>query len=202
MRGGHVSCSSSVKGELKLQSRQSDDVAEGCGGAPTEFLYSPLRSSFSTMTGRREPRDPTQPIRRACDGLSVKRLRHMRTRASLKIASVIQPGRRWDSPTKLTSPNLSAHFLRKIMGSSRWKVAAAAFLVIVGSLLPVDADEHEHTVRQRGRLKRGSRGNNGRLCNLLTVAATASRTQENTITGTTGCMARTVAFIHRHTTSY
>ncbi|KAG7999948.1 Transmembrane 9 superfamily member 3 [Nibea albiflora] len=26
-----------------------------------------------------------------------------------------------------------------------WKVAAAAFLVIVGSLLPVDADEHEHT---------------------------------------------------------
>lgn len=35
------------------------------------------------------------------------------------------------------------------MGSSRWKVAAAAFLAIVGSLLPVDADEHEHTVRQR-----------------------------------------------------
>ncbi|XP_042290041.1 transmembrane 9 superfamily member 3 isoform X1 [Thunnus albacares] len=30
------------------------------------------------------------------------------------------------------------------MGSSRWKVAAA-FLAIVGSLLNVDADEHEHT---------------------------------------------------------
>lgn len=28
----------------------------------------------------------------------------MRTRASLKIASVIQPGRRWDSPPQLTSP--------------------------------------------------------------------------------------------------
>lgn len=35
------------------------------------------------------------------------------------------------------------------MGSSRWKVAAAAFLAIFGSLLPVDADEHEHTVRRR-----------------------------------------------------
>lgn len=34
------------------------------------------------------------------------------------------------------------------MGSSRWKVAAVAFLAIVGSLIPVDADEHEHTVRQ------------------------------------------------------
>ena len=34
------------------------------------------------------------------------------------------------------------------MGSSRWKVAAVAILVIAGSLLPVDADEHEHTVRQ------------------------------------------------------
>lgn len=35
------------------------------------------------------------------------------------------------------------------MGSSRWKVAATALLAILGSLLPVDADEHEHTVRQR-----------------------------------------------------
>lgn len=34
------------------------------------------------------------------------------------------------------------------MGSSRWKVAAAVYLAILGSLLPVDADEHEHTVRR------------------------------------------------------
>lgn len=85
MRGDHVSCSSSVKGELKLQSWQSDDVAEGCGVAPSEFIYSPLHPSFSIMTGRHEPRDPIQPIRRACDGPFVKRLRHMRTRASLKL---------------------------------------------------------------------------------------------------------------------
>lgn len=84
-----------------------------------------------------------------------------------KIASVIQPGRRWDSPTKLTSPISLYSYSEKGMGSSRWKVAAAAFLAIVGSLLSVDADEHEHTVRrrlERGRLKRGSLESNGRLC--------------------------------------
>lgn len=44
----------------------------------------------------------------------------------------------------------------------------AAFVAIVGSLLPVHADEHEHTVRQRlrGRLKKGSLENNGRLCSV------------------------------------
>lgn len=35
------------------------------------------------------------------------------------------------------------------MASSRWKVAAAALLAFAGSLLRVDADEHEHTVRRR-----------------------------------------------------
>lgn len=42
----------------------------------------------------------------------------------------------------------------------------AAVLTIAGSLLPVDADEHEHTVRRalRGRLNPGSLGDNGRLC--------------------------------------
>lgn len=68
------------------------------------------------------------------------------------------------------------------MGSSRWKVAAAAaaFLAIVGSLLPVDADEHEHTVRQR--FWEADWKKKGRalkimdvcaLCNLLAVVATA-----------------------------
>lgn len=51
------------------------------------------------------------------------------------------------------------------------------FVVIAGSLLFVDADEHEHTVRQllRGRLKRGALKiimDVCALCNLLTVVAT------------------------------
>lgn len=74
-------------------------------------------------------------------------LRHMRTRASLKIASVIQPGRRWDSRAKLTSPVFLYTFFLKIMGYSRWKVVAAVVFALVCSLSPVDADEHDHTVR-------------------------------------------------------
>lgn len=34
------------------------------------------------------------------------------------------------------------------MGSSRWKIAVVVSLVVVGLLSPVDADEHEHTVRK------------------------------------------------------
>ena len=62
------------------------------------------------------------------------------------------------------------------MGSSRWKVAAAAFLAIVVSLLPVDADEHEHTVRRRLErpIEKGGALKIMDVCNLLAVAATAN----------------------------
>lgn len=54
------------------------------------------------------------------------------------------------------------------MGSTRWKVAAVAFLVVVGSLLFVDADEHEHTVSQHLErpIEKRSLENNGRLCSV------------------------------------
>lgn len=83
------------------------------------------------------------------------------------------------------------------MGSSRWKVAAAAFLAIFGSLLPVDADEHEHTVRQR--LERPIAKKEALKimdvcapCNLLAVALTASCRQENRITDTAGRLGQSV----------
>ena len=34
-----------------------------------------------------------------------------------------------------------------MMGSSRWKIAVMVFFSIAGLLMPVESDEHEHTVR-------------------------------------------------------
>lgn len=33
------------------------------------------------------------------------------------------------------------------MGSSRWKIAVVAFFSFAELLMPIEADEHEHTVR-------------------------------------------------------
>lgn len=103
LRGDRVSCTSSVGAKLKLRSRQSDDVAEGCGRcADRVSLFTVWSNAFCANWQLRATwPDPANPT---CERWAVmKRLRHMRTRASLKIASVIQPGRRWDSPAKLTS---------------------------------------------------------------------------------------------------
>jgi hypothetical protein len=36
---------------------------------------------------------------------------------------------------------------QKMMGSSRWKIAVMVFLSVAEMLMPIEADEHEHTVR-------------------------------------------------------
>ena len=96
--------------QLQLRSRQSDDVAEGCGRcADTVSLFTGARPSrradWTLGATWLRSANPT------CVRWAVaKHLRHMRTRAppppplQKKIASVIEPGRRWDSPVKLTSP--------------------------------------------------------------------------------------------------
>lgn len=87
----------------KLRSWQTDDVAEGCGRCRQGFFPHRLihRFSRSLAAGSHVTRLSQSGVRAL--GL-LEALTHVRTRASLKIPSVIQPGRRWASPAKLTSP--------------------------------------------------------------------------------------------------
>lgn len=160
--------------------------------APTASLNSPFHPSRSTVTGGCEPRDPLQPIPRECGARSLKRLRHMRTRASLKIASVIQPGRRWDSPAKLTSP-IFLHTFSENNGIFQVEGGSGGLSRYIGLVITCGRRwtwTHGKTAFREADWKGGALKimDVCALCNLL--AATASSLQENRITDATECLAR------------
>lgn len=189
----HVSCTSSVKGDAKLRSRQPGDVAEVCGRCANRVSIltvwaTALHSDWRLWATWLDSANP-MCVRRA----RVKRLRHMRTTASLKIASVIQPGRRWDSPAKLTSPIVLYTFYDN---NGVFQVEGGSGGISCSSGLFI-------TCRRRRTWTHGKKAfweadwkvgalkimDVCALCNLLTVAATASCIQENRIIETTECVA-------------
>lgn len=168
VRGDRVSCSSSVGAEVKLQSWQSDDVAEGCGRcADTVSLFTVLSVALGAhWTLGATWLDPANPLR--VRWALAKRLRHMRTRASLKIASVIQPGRRWDSPAKLTSPIFLHTFsenngIVQVEGGSG---GVSRYIRLFITCRRRWTRTHGKTAFERPIEKRGSLENNGRLCSV------------------------------------
>lgn len=191
--GNHVSCTSPVKVEAKRQSWQSDDVAEGCGrGADRVSLFIVWTIAFhgdwrlwATWRGSANP----ICVRWAF----AKRLRHMRTRASLKTASVIQPGRRWASPPKLTSP-IFLHTFSENNGLFQVESGSGGLSRYSGLFITCRRRwtwTHGKTAFWEADWKGGALKimDVCALFNLLTVAATASCIEEGRITDTTECTA-------------
>lgn len=167
----------------KLRFQQSDDVAEGCGrcvDSVASFTVSStaFQSDWALQTMWHISANPL------CVRLVLmKHLRHMRTTASLKIASVIQPGRRWDSPTKLTSPIFLNTFTEN---NGIFQVESGSGCVSDYSGLFITSRSrwawtHGKTTFWEVDWKGGALEimDVCALCNLLTVAAAASCTQES-----------------------
>lgn len=195
----HVSYTSSVKGVLKLRSWQSDDVAEGCGRC-TDRVSLLTAWSIALHADWTPWTTWLDSANQACVRLViVKRLRHMRTKASLKIASVIQPGRRWDSHTKLTSPILLHTFSDN---NGLFQVESGSGGLSRYSWLFITCRRrwtwtHGKTAFWEADWKGGALKimDVCALCNQLAVAVTASFIRENTITDATECMAWTIVLL-------
>lgn len=84
-----------------------------------------------------------------------------------KFPSVIQPGRRWDSPTKLTSP-IFLHTFSENHGIFQVESGSGGLSRYIWLFITCRRRwtwAHGKTAL-RGRLKRGSLENNGRLCSM------------------------------------
>lgn len=134
-------------------------------------------------------------------------LRHMRTRASLKIASVIQPGRRWDSRAKLTSPVFLYTFFSEnngifqVEGGSGGGFRTCMFFITCRRRRTWP---HGKTPFWEADWKGGALKimDVCALWNLLTVAATASYNPQNRIITVTGFMTWSLWVIYWYWVSY